>query len=75
LEQSAPISSSLLNLAPVLRIEFLFRGMATLSTDGRVVYVEGAVEQPTSHLRVVPRWVDRMKRAVDDANRVGGGTK
>ena len=56
-----------------------FRGTAgvssAVSTDGRVVYIEGAVEQPTRYLRVVPHWVDRMKRAVDDANRAGGGTK
>jgi serine/threonine-protein kinase len=41
----------------------------TLSQDGRVVYVRGAAEAPVQYLRVIPRWVDRMKRAVDAANR------
>jgi hypothetical protein len=41
----------------------------TLSPDGRVVYVRGAAEVPVRYLRVIPQWVDRMKRAVDVANR------
>jgi len=36
---------------------------------GGVIYLRGAVGRPASYLRVVPRWVDRMKRAVDEANR------
>jgi eukaryotic-like serine/threonine-protein kinase len=50
-----------------------FRGAAgggtAVSPDGRIVYIQGAVDQPVRYLRVVPRWVDRMKRAVDEANR------
>jgi tRNA A-37 threonylcarbamoyl transferase component Bud32 len=37
--------------------------------DGRVIYVRGAPESPVRYLRVVPNWVDQMKRAVDEANR------
>ncbi len=40
-----------------------------LSPDGRVVYVRGEPETPVRYLRVVPNWVARMKRAVDEANR------
>jgi hypothetical protein len=40
-----------------------------LSPDGRVVYVRGAAEVPVRYLRVILHWVDRMKRAVDAANR------
>jgi hypothetical protein len=40
-----------------------------LSPDGRVVYVRGNVEAPVHYLRIVPNWVERMKRAVDEANR------
>jgi eukaryotic-like serine/threonine-protein kinase len=36
---------------------------------GGVVYLQGAVGRPAPYLRVVPDWVDRMKRAVDAANR------
>jgi serine/threonine-protein kinase len=36
---------------------------------GGVIYLRGAVGRPASYLRVVPRWVDRMKKAVDEANR------
>jgi len=36
---------------------------------GGVIYLRGAVGRPASYLRVVPHWVDRMKRAVDEANR------
>ncbi len=42
---------------------------ATLAPDGRIVYVRGAEETAVPWLRVVPRWVDQMKRAVDEANR------
>ena len=35
---------------------------------GGVIYLQGAIDRPASYLRVVPRWVDRMKRAVDEAN-------
>jgi hypothetical protein len=36
---------------------------------GGVIYLQGAIDRPASYLRVVPRWVDRMKRAVDEVNR------
>jgi hypothetical protein len=36
---------------------------------GGVIYLRGAADRPTSYLRVVPAWVDRMKKAVDKANR------
>ena len=37
------------------------------TTDGRVVYLQGAPDVPVRYLRVVPNWVERMKRAVDEA--------
>ncbi|MGK2935089.1 MAG: protein kinase domain-containing protein [Gemmatimonadaceae bacterium] len=49
-----------------------FRGTAGLSTalsNGGIVYIQGEPAQPVRYLRVVPRWVDRMKHAVDAANR------
>ncbi len=42
---------------------------ASLTLDGHVVYVRGAEETPVPYLRVIPGWVDRMRRAVDEANR------
>jgi serine/threonine-protein kinase len=36
---------------------------------GGVIYLRGAVDKPAAYLRVVPRWVDRMKNSVDEANR------
>ncbi len=36
---------------------------------GGLIYLQGAIERPASYLRVVPHWVDRMKKAVDEANR------
>jgi serine/threonine-protein kinase len=39
------------------------------TADGRVVYVQGAPDVPVRYLRVVPNWVERMKRAVDEAGR------
>ena len=41
----------------------------TLSPDGRVVYVRGSAEQPVRYLRIIPHWVERMKWAVDEANK------
>jgi serine/threonine-protein kinase len=40
-----------------------------MAPGGGVIYLRGAVDRPASYLRVVPHWVDRMKRAVDEANR------
>jgi len=33
-----------------------------------LIYMQGRSDNPASYLRVVPHWVDRMKRAVDEAN-------
>jgi hypothetical protein len=33
------------------------------------VYVQGAPEVPVRYFRVIPNWVARMKRAVDEAKR------
>jgi hypothetical protein len=38
---------------------------------GGLIYMQGAVHRPIPYLRVVPHWVDRMKRAVDAADRSG----
>jgi hypothetical protein len=40
-----------------------------MAHGGGVIYLRGAADRPASYLRVVPRWVDRMKKAVDAANR------
>ncbi len=40
-----------------------------VAPGGGVIYLRGAVDQPVAYLRVVPRWVDRMRQAVDSANR------
>jgi serine/threonine-protein kinase len=42
---------------------------ATLSPDGRMVFAQGAGETPVPWLRVIPGWVDQMRRSVDQANR------
>jgi Tol biopolymer transport system component len=42
---------------------------ATLTPDGRVVFVQGQEPKRTMYLHVVPDWVSRMKQAVDEANR------
>ncbi len=42
---------------------------ATLAPDGRIAYARGAEERPVPYLRVIPGWVNRMRRAVDEANR------
>ena len=39
------------------------------TADGRIVYVRGAAEVPVRYFRVVPNWVAKMKRAVDEATR------
>jgi hypothetical protein len=36
---------------------------------GGFIYQWGAIGRPALDLRVVPDWVDRMKKAVDEANR------
>ena len=40
-----------------------------LSVDGRAIYLQADIEAPVRSLRVVPNWVAKMKRAVDEANR------
>ena len=42
---------------------------SALSPDGRFVYLRGAPGKAARYLRVVPRWVERMQKAVDEANR------
>ena len=42
---------------------------SALTPDGRLVYVQGDEEVPARYLRVIPNWVAKMKRAVDEANR------
>ena len=39
------------------------------TTDGRVVYLQGAPDVPVRYLRVIPNWVARLKRAVGEAER------
>ena len=40
-----------------------------MAPGGGVIYLRGAADRPASYLRIVPHWVDRMKKAVDAANR------
>ena len=42
---------------------------STPTPDGRIVYVQGDVEPAVRSLRVIPNWVAKMKRAVDEANK------
>ena len=39
------------------------------SRDGGIIYIQGPEEVSSTYLRVIPRWTDRMKAAVDAANR------
>ena len=39
------------------------------SRDGGIIYVQGPEEVSSTYLRVIPNWVETMKRAVDAANR------
>jgi serine/threonine-protein kinase len=41
----------------------------TLTPDRRLIYVQAPERKPASYLRVIPNWVEQMKRAVDEANR------
>jgi DNA-binding beta-propeller fold protein YncE len=41
----------------------------TLTGDGRLVYVRGPERTPATYIRVVPHWIEQMKRIVDEANR------
>ncbi len=40
----------------------------TISPAGGVVYLQGPEQQTAAYLRVIPNWVEQMKRAVDEAN-------
>jgi hypothetical protein len=40
-----------------------------MAPGGGLIYLQGAADRSATYLRVVPHWVDRMKRAVDEANR------
>jgi hypothetical protein len=40
-----------------------------MAPGGGVIYLRGAADRPAAYLRVVPHWVDRMKKTVDAANR------
>jgi serine/threonine-protein kinase len=40
-----------------------------VTPDGGVLYLQGPARPAGAYLRVVPNWVTRMKRAVDEANR------
>jgi hypothetical protein len=39
------------------------------SHDGGIIYLQGPEEVSATYLRVIPNWVETMKRAVDAANR------
>jgi serine/threonine-protein kinase len=41
----------------------------TVTPDAGVIYVQGPPRRTGTYLRVVPNWVEQMKRAVDEANR------
>jgi hypothetical protein len=40
-----------------------------VTPDGGLMYLQGISENSASYLRVIPNWVEEMKRAVDQANR------
>ena len=40
-----------------------------ITRNGGLVYVQEPEQEPAAYLRVIPDWVDQMKRAVDEANR------
>ena len=40
-----------------------------LSHDGGIIYIRGPDDPGARYLRVIPKWVKRMKAAVDSANR------
>jgi len=40
-----------------------------LTPAGQVLYVQGSAQKAVPYLRVIPDWVERMKLAVDEANR------
>lgn len=54
------------NDARLIRIQ---AGAFALTPDGRVVYKQGEEVKPARYLRVIPNWVERMKRAGAEANR------
>ncbi len=40
----------------------------TISPEGGAACVQGPERWTTTYLRVMPNWVEQMKRAVDEAN-------
>ena len=40
-----------------------------IAAGGGFIYMQGAADRPIPYLRVVPNWVEQMKRAVDAADR------
>jgi hypothetical protein len=36
--------------------------------DGGIIYVQGPAETSVGYLRIIPNWVEQMKKAVDAAN-------
>jgi hypothetical protein len=40
-----------------------------VTRSGGLVYVQEPEQKPAAYLRVIPNWVEQMKRAVDEANR------
>jgi hypothetical protein len=63
-----PFGHPQLWLADSLFIDTPGRSYA-VTNDGSVLYVQGQARERGSSVRVVPNWVERMKRAVDEANR------
>jgi hypothetical protein len=43
--------------------------------DGGLIYVQGPARTGAAYLRVVPNWVAKMKKAVDEAPEGGSGSK
>jgi len=40
-----------------------------ITPSGGLTYIRAPEQRPAPYLRVIPNWVDQMKRAVDTANR------
>jgi len=40
-----------------------------VTRSGGLVYVQEPEQKPAAYLRVIPNWVEQMKRAVDEANK------
>ena len=53
----------------VPRLVGIAAGGFSLTSDGKVIFKQGSDGEPARYLRVVPHWIDQMKKAVDQANR------